>query len=420
MNAEIIAVGTELLLGQVVNTNATFLSRELATLGVEIYHQSVVGDNQERLESAIELAEKRSALIILTGGLGPTKDDLTKQVLAKHLKKKLILDEETMKKIVAYHEQRKRPMSENNQLQALVIEDSIVLKNTNGMAAGMFLNLKENAYILLPGPPHEMVRMFEEEVRPLLMKQLTKTILVSRVLRFYGIGESRLVTLMDDIIENQTNPTLASYTGKHEVSLRLTAKGRDEASCEKMLDNLEIIIKNRAGDYIYGYGDETSLVEVVSKSIKDRTLTLSAAESLTGGAFQSMMTSISGSSDIFEGGLVTYSNRIKKGILGVDQQIIDQFGVVSSQCAIKMAEKVKDSFETDIGISFTGVAGPSELENKKTGIVWIGLAIKDKETFAKCFNFEGDRNVIRELSVLAGLDLINRDLLGKEIKQKIY
>ncbi|SEK26094.1 competence/damage-inducible protein cinA [Carnobacterium iners] len=412
MNAEIIAIGTELLLGQVVNTNATFLSKELATLGIEVYHQSVVGDNPKRLKEAIELAEKRSELVILTGGLGPTKDDVTKQVVAEHLGKELVIDEAAMKKIRLFHKQRKHPMTENNQLQALIIEGSVVLKNNNGLAVGMFLNLENQSFLLLPGPPHELEKMFEQEVKPLLLKQTSKeTVLLSRVLRFYGIGESRLVTLIDDLIENQLNPTLASYTGKYEVSLRLTANGSSNTECEKKLDNLEAIIRERAGDYIYGYGDDNSLVEVVSKLIKEKKLTLSAAESLTGGAFQSMLTSTSGASEFFEGGLVTYSNRIKEEQLNVDRKIIDQFGVVSSQCAIKMAENVRQLFNSDIGISFTGVAGPLELENKKPGTVWIGIAVKNKETYAKCFNFEGDRNKNRELSVLSGLHLIYRDLL---------
>ncbi len=421
MNAEIIAVGTELLLGQVVNTNATFLSKELATLGIEVYHQSVVGDNPKRLEEAIKLAEKRSELVILTGGLGPTKDDMTKQVLAKHLGKELVLDNEAMRKITAFHEQRNQPMSENNKLQAVVIKNSTVLKNKNGLAAGMFLEIFKQSYLLLPGPPHELEKMFEQEAKPLLLKKITtNTILVSRVLRFYGIGESRLVTLMDDLIEKQTNPTIASYTGKHEVSLRLTANGRAEIDCESMLDNLEDIIRKRAGDYIYGYGDDTSLVEVVSNVIKDNKLMLSAAESLTGGSFQSMLTTVSGASDFFEGGIVTYSNRIKKEILAIEPQIIEQFGVVSSQCAIMMAENVKKLFNTDIGISFTGVAGPQELENKKSGTVWIGLAIKNKEPYAKCFQFDKDRNNNQELSVLAGLNLIYRELLSKKIDDKVH
>ncbi|MCA9765271.1 MAG: competence/damage-inducible protein A [Carnobacterium sp.] len=421
MNAEIIAVGTELLLGQVVNTNATFLSKELATLGIEVYHQSVVGDNPKRLKEEIERAEKRSDLVILTGGLGPTKDDLTKQVIADHLGKKLVMDKAALKKIHLFHEQRKHPMSENNQLQALVIEESIVLKNNNGLAVGMFLNLENQFYLLLPGPPHELEKMFEQEAKPLLLKQLSKdTVLMSRVLRFYGIGESRLVTLLDDLIENQVNPTLASYTGKYEVSLRLTANGSSDTDCKGKLDNLEAMIRERVGDYIYGYGDDTSLVKVVSKLIKEKKLTLSAAESLTGGTFQSMITSTSGASEFFEGGLVTYNNRIKKEQLDINPKTIDQHGVVSSQCAIEMAENIKKIFGSDIGISFTGVAGPLELENKKPGTVWIGIAVKNKETYAKCFHFEGDRNKNRELSVLSGLHLIYRDLLNKKINEKIY
>lgn len=412
MNAEIIAVGTELLLGQIVNTNAAFLSQELATLGINVYHHVVVGDNAKRLKETIEYAEQRSDLIILIGGLGPTKDDLTKQVLAEHLGKDLVVDPATMKNIIDFYERSKRPMTQNNQLQALVIEGSTVLKNANGLAAGMFFKQNEQFYLLFPGPPHELKKMFRQEAEPLLLAYTNQeNALVSRVLRFFGIGESQLAAQLDDLIVNQINPTVASYAGKYEVSIRLTASGSTEKECRSLLDNMEAEIKKRVGSFLYGYGDDTRLVEVVSRLLIEKKLTLTAAESLTGGAFQSMLTSVAGASDYFEGGLVTYSNRIKKETLGISQEVIDTYGVVSCQCAIEMARGVKENFGTDIGISFTGVAGPSKLEGQQPGTVWIGLAPKDRAPYATCFHFGKDRNNNRERAVLSGLDLIRRELI---------
>lgn len=421
MNAEIIAVGTELLLGQIVNTNAAFLSQQLATLGIDVYHQVVVGDNPTRLKEVIKIAEQRSDLLILTGGLGPTKDDLTKQVLAEHLNKELVLDSETMANITDYHKKMNRTMTENNRMQALVIEGAMVLKNPNGLAAGMFIKHNEQAYLLFPGPPHELKAMFVQEAKPILLSYADKEdVLMSRVMRFFGIGESRLVTLLDDLIETQTNPTLASYAGVNEVSVRLTANGRTETDCQKLLDDLEGKIQDRVGDYLYGYGEETRLVEVVGELIKKQQLTLTAAESLTGGAFQSMLTTTAGVSEYFEGGVVTYSNRIKEDILGVSKETIEQYGVVSAHCAIEMAQCVKNQFGTDIGVSFTGVAGPAELEGQKSGTVWIGYAFKDTVSYAKCFHFGKGRNSNREQAVLSALDMIRRELLGKPIEGKTY
>src|SRR5699024_3384374 len=253
MNAEIIAVGTELLLGQIVNTNAAFLSQELATLGINVYHHVVVGDNAKRLKETIEYAEQRSDLIILIGGLGPTKDDLTKQVLAEHLGKDLVVDPATMKNIIDFYERSKRPMTQNNQLQALVIEGSTVLKNVNGLRTGMFFKQNEQFYLLLHGPPHELKKMFRQEAEPLLLAYTNqKNALVSRVLRFIGIGESQLAAQLDDLIVNQINPTVASYAGKYEVSIRLTASGGTEKECRSFLDNMEAESKKRVGSYLYG------------------------------------------------------------------------------------------------------------------------------------------------------------------------
>lgn len=421
MNAEIIAVGTELLMGQVINTNASFLSRELSLLGIDVYHQVVVGDNPKRLLEVIQVAEQRSDLVILSGGLGPTKDDITKQVLANHLTKKLILDENTMDKIIAFHESRKRSMTENNRLQAMVIEGSTILKNKTGLAAGMFLKQTNTAFILLPGPPSELEPMFINEVKPLLVDGNNEdNHLISRVLRFFDIGESRLAAELDDLIEQQKNPTLATYAGKHEVTLRLTANGSTEAACISLLDDMEVVIQQRIGDYFYGYGEDTRLVTVVADLLKKQKQTLTAAESLTGGAFQSCMTSVSGASEYFKGGIVTYSNDSKAAILGVSKETIEDFGVVSAECAIEMAKNARVMFGTDIALSFTGVAGPNTLENKEVGTVWIGVAVNGATAFAKEYHLGKGRNNNREKSIMSGLDLIRRVLLNLPIEKKVF
>ena len=411
MKAEIIAVGTELLLGQIVNGNAAFLTHELAVLGINVYHHVVVGDNPERLDQVLTEAEKRSDLIILSGGLGPTKDDMTKQTIAAHLNRSLITDAATLKTIVEYHEKTKRPMPENNKLQAVVIEGSTVLKNPTGLAAGMFIKENGKMYVLLPGPPSELKPMFLQEARPLLLANSDKPeLLVSRVLRFFGIGESKLVTILDDLIENQKNPTIAPYAGVHEVTLRLTANGGSEKACNELLDRLEATIQERVGTYFYGYGDETTLVEVVVDLLKEKKLKITAAESLTGGAFQSLLASVSGVSATFDGGVVTYSNESKTKVLGVSPDTIKQYGVVSEACSIEMAEGVKQLYGTDIAISFTGVAGPETLENQPAGTVWIGLAVTGQKTIAKCFHFGRNRNGNREQAALSGLEMVRRIL----------
>ncbi|MGX7419671.1 competence/damage-inducible protein A [Carnobacterium gallinarum] len=409
MRAEIIAVGTELLLGQIVNTNAAFLSQELAGLGINVYHHVVVGDNPERLERVLQEAESRSELIILSGGLGPTKDDLTKQTVANHLKRQLVTDTTTLEKVIAFHEHSNRPMAENNKLQAVVLEGSIVLKNSTGLAAGMFLQNEKTIYVLLPGPPNELKPMFLHEVKPLLLANMDKPeLLISRVLRFFGIGESRLVTILDDLIEKQTNPTLAPYAGVHEVTLRISANGATEEACIQLLNTMEAEIQKRVGSYFYGYGDETNLVESVVNLLKEHHLTITAAESLTGGEFQSSLASVSGVSEVFNGGVVTYSNESKSKLLNVSEKTIAEAGVVSEACGIEMAEGVRKLFNTDIALSFTGVAGPNSLEGQAVGTVWIGIAQKGKPSFAKCYHFARNRNSNRQQATLSGLDLVRR------------
>ena len=410
LNAEIIAVGSELLLGQIVNTNARFISQQLAGLGINVFYHTVVGDNPDRLKSAIEIAENRSKIIIFTGGLGPTKDDLTKETIARHLGKQLVMDEAALESIELFFKRTNRVMTENNRKQALVLEGSQVLPNDHGMAPGMVVSGENHTYMLLPGPPKEMEPMFHHYgAKALSSKAQSNEKIVSRVLRFFGIGEAALETEIMDLIDAQSNPTIAPLAGDGEVTLRLTAKHTDENIALTMLDDVEAKISQRVGEFLYGY-DHTSLLAELTKMLKDRKLTITAAESLTGGMFQQELTSISGASTVFNGGLVCYSNEVKHQVLQVKLETLDKHGAVSEQCAHELAENAARIFGTDIGISFTGVAGPSEVEGKPVGTVYIGMAMKGMPTRVEKLTLGGTREAIRNRAVKYGSYFILRNL----------
>ncbi len=415
MKSEIIAVGTELLLGQVVNTNATFLSEQLADLGIDVYYQTVVGDNPARLEELIRLAEARSELIILCGGLGPTEDDLTKEVTAKHLGRELIQNTEGYKKLLTFFETTKRKMTENNLQQSQIIEGGIPLPNRTGLALGTFYQTDEHVYILLPGPPSELKPMFIEQARPLLEEKFpSEEKLISKVLRFYGIGESRLVTELKDLIETQINPTIAPYAKPNEVTLRLTVKTKDAQAGHQALHALEEKIQERVGDYFYGYGDDNSLPKVVVELLKEKNQTITAAESLTSGAFQTALGAISGVSAVFPGGFTTYSLETKADFLNIDRRLLEKYGTVSQLCAEQMALQARKLARTDYALSFTGVAGPDELEGQPVGTVWIALAYGDEKVLSQKYQFTRDRAAIRHSAVMQGFDLLRRQLLRKK------
>ena len=412
MHAEVISVGTEILLGQITDTNSTFISQRLAELGIDVYFKTVVGDNEKRLLQALEIASGRSDMVILSGGLGPTKDDLTKQTVAKFLNCGLLTDKNALEYIEEYYRQNNRKMTDNNLLQAKYLEGSVSLPNESGMAVGSYYqNQNGPDFILLPGPPSEMRPMFDKEAMPRLKKKYAKEhLLFSRVLRFYGIGESQLVTELDDLINGQTNPTIAPYAKVGEVTLRLTAQADSKESAKEILDETEQVISKRVGQYIYGYGDDNSLPKVVVEKLKQRGLTVSASESLTGGSFQKAVTDIAGSSQIFPGGFVTYSASAKENLLGIPKEIIIENGVVSEATAKWMAERTRIKMDTDFGVSFTGVAGPDTLEGNPAGTVWIGISQRGRQTAAFEYHFYGDRDAVRVRSVLAGFDLINKKL----------
>jgi nicotinamide-nucleotide amidase len=410
MNAEIIAVGSELLLGQIANTNAQFLSKQLAELGVNVYYHTVVGDNPDRLKQTIKLAEQRADLLIFTGGLGPTKDDLTKETISSVLGRNLIMEEEALHAIEDYFQRVNRVMSENNKKQALILDGCDVLPNRNGMAPGMFLSINEHYYMLLPGPPKEMQPMFLNFGRPAIMKELKiQERIESRVLRFYGIGESQLETEITDLIDAQTNPTIAPLATDYEVTLRLTAKHQTLEGATVLLDQVEQQIMERVGEFFYGYGETSLAVEVMSM-LKEKGLTITSAESLTGGLFSQSLTRISGASQVIKGGIVCYTNDIKQNVLKVTSSTLDKEGSVSEQCAKELAENSKLLMSADIGISFTGVAGPDSLEGKPVGTVYIGLALPNNRAKTFAIKLAGSREAIRERSVRYGLYYLMREL----------
>ena len=415
MHAEIIAVGTEILLGQIVDTNTRLVGQVLADLGIDVYYQTVVGDNEVRMRAAIDLAAKRSDLVILTGGLGPTKDDLTKQVVAAYLGKQLVEDEAAMLKIKRHFEISKRKMTANNRLQALYIEGSKPLANETGLAVGDFYQAEQGPdFMLLPGPPSELRPMLFKVALPLLKQAYRQDqILSSRVLRFFGIGESQLASQLDDLIENQTNPTIAPYAKDNEVTLRLTASAKDEQEAQALLDGLESKIAKRCGQYLYGYGDDNSLAQVVMTKLIEKHLTITAAESLTGGQLQAALTSIPGASQAFMGGFVTYANYAKEKLLAIPAEVIDKHGSVSEQTAILMAEQAKQKLGADVGVSLTGVAGPDSLEGQPVGTVWIGIAYRNKAGYAQKFHFPRQRKYVQARAVLTALDLVRKELLSE-------
>ncbi|SER52082.1 competence/damage-inducible protein A [Psychrobacillus sp. OK032] len=395
MKAEIIAVGSELLLGQISNTNARFISSQLAELGIDVYYHTVVGDNPNRLVDSIKIAENRADLIIFTGGLGPTKDDLTKETISRHLNKNLVLDHHALIYIEDFFKRMNRKMTENNKKQALVLEGCTVLENKHGMAPGMFLSTKTHSYILLPGPPKEMEPMFQFEAKPILTKLLhNESIIKSHVMRFYGIGEAELETEVQDLLYNQTNPTLAPLASDGEVTLRLTAKSDTEEEAWKLIDTLQKEIFDRVGKFVYGYNND-SLASKLRDILIENNLTISAAESMTAGLFQSELAAVPGMGVALVGGMITYTEEIKIKHLGVQESTIKEYSVVSSECAEEMAMRVREKFGTNIGVGITGAAGPDGHGGQPAGTVWIGIAFDDSAPISYKLNLSGMRNTNR-------------------------
>ena len=417
MKAEIIAVGTEILTGQIVNTNAQFLSEKLAEIGVDVYFQTAVGDNEARLLSLLEIASQRSNLVILTGGLGPTEDDLTKQTLAKFLEKDLVFDPQAQEKLDIFFAHRPDyARTPNNERQAQIVEGATPLPNETGLAVGGVSEVDGVTYVVLPGPPSELKPMVLNQLLPKLM---TGTKLYSRVLRFFGIGESQLVTILADLIDQQTDPTLAPYAKTGEVTLRLSTKAVSQEKADQALDILESQILDRQTfegislrDICYGYGEETSLASVVVEELKKRQKSITAAESLTAGLFQATLADFSGVSAIFNGGFITYSLEEKSKMLDISEQELKEHGVVSEFTARKMAEQARIKTQSDYGISLTGVAGPDSLEGHPAGTVFIGLAHAKGTEVIKANIAGRSRADVRHIAVMHAFNLVRKALLS--------
>jgi len=413
MIAEILAVGTELLLGDIANTNAQFLSKTLAALGISVYGHTAVGDNPTRLTAAMNHAFNKADLVIACGGLGPTLDDITKDIAAAYFGVEMVMDEDSWKAIQKRFKGRKLP--ENAKRNAVVPKGSKILPNNHGSAPGVCFEAGGKTLILLPGPPSELEPMFIKYAVPFL-RQKTDKAFVSRTLKIVGLGESQVETILQDLIEAQTNPTIAPYAKQTEVALRITASGKDEAAANILIDPVAAEIYNRLSQHIYGEDDEI-MAKIILNSLEASQKTLAIAESCTGGLLASAFVDIPGSSATLLEGAVTYSNDAKTARLGVPKDLLNTHGAVSPQVAAAMAEGIARTSSADIGISTTGVAGPGGgTPEKPVGLVYIGLHFNSvnnnngKPTKTKELRLIGDRNEIRARAVVAALDMLRTSL----------
>ena len=420
MIVELISIGTELLLGNIINTNSNYLSQKCAQLGFSMYHQVTIGHNEARLLDAMSAAIKRSDIIILTGGLGPTSDDITKETIAKALQRRIIMDEHSQKRIQSYLDRiitdndmipkELRKITENNWKQAFKIENSIVIDNKYGTAPGSIIEDGDKTIILLPGPPSEMIPMFEHSILPYLKKFQDK-VFVSRMIKICGIGESTAETLVIDLIENQGNPTIAPYAKCGEVHFRITAEANNDEEGIALINPIIDEMKFRFGNNIYSTRENEALEEVVVRLLIDKKLTLVTAESCTGGLLSGRIVNVVGASDVFMEGLITYSNHAKMKYLNVNPMTLKRDGAVSKETAKEMAIGAIEASGCDVSIAITGIAGPGGgTVEKPVGLVYISCYINAK-TFVVERYFKGSREKIREQSVVAALDLIRRSIL---------
>lgn len=416
MSAEIICIGTELLLGDILNGNAQFLAQQLASLGIPHYYQTAVGDNLERIHQVIEIARKRASILIFTGGLGPTPDDLTTEAIATFFNTPLVEDPTIIQDISDKFAQTGRIMSPSNRKQALIPQGATILPNPSGTAPGMIWQPQPDLTVLtFPGVPSEMERMWRETAVSYLIRQgWGKEIIFSRLLRFRGIGESALAEKVAPFFD-LTNPTVAPYAGMGEVRLRVSAKARSQTEAIALIEPIAQKIIDIAGLDYFG-ADRDSIASVVGDLLRQRGETLSVAESCTGGGLGAMITEIAGSSDYFWGGVIAYDNRVKEGLLGVNAQDLVKYGAVSAIVAQQMASGVKKHLKTDWGVSITGIAGPGGgTTEKPVGLVYIGIASPDHTTSSVEYRFgdKRDRSILRHLSACYALDQLRRQLLKK-------
>ncbi|MDA8229000.1 MAG: competence/damage-inducible protein A [Desulfitobacterium hafniense] len=411
MKAEIISTGTELLLGQTLNTSAFYLTEQLSSLGIEVDYHTTVGDNPERLKNVIRQAIERSDLIITTGGTGPTKDDLAKELVAQILNLDLVLDRNSLEAIKAFFAGRNAEMPRSNEKQAYIPQGAKILPNPAGTAPGAIVTNQNKKIVILPGPPSELEPMFTNYLLPEL-KSLTQKDshrMQVRVLKLFGLDESAVEEIIGDLML-QSSPAITLLAKRGELHIRLIVRNVDQTNAERILDQTEREIRTRLGDKVFGKDKET-LVGIVSQELKKANLSLAVAESCTGGMLGAALTQESGSSEFFLGGVISYSNSLKVGILGINQCTLDSVGAVSQETAREMAEGVRKLTGAKIGMSITGIAGPTGGSHEKpVGLVYIGLAAHEGVE-ARRFQFFGGRDSVRQLSVNAALQWLRCYLL---------
>lgn len=410
MRAEIISVGTEILLGDIVNTNTQFLAKELASIGIEVYRQEVVGDNQDRLLGILEEALNRSDMVITTGGLGPTNDDLTKETACKFFNMDLELHQESLKALEEYFLKMGRKITKSNYKQVYFPKEAIVLPNPNGTAPGAILEKNNKYIVILPGPPREMKPMYLNHVKPYLIKK-GDGIIESKVVRVLGIGESMAAEKLKKFIENGVNPTVAPYAKEEDVIFRITAKAETQKEALRLIEPVKNQIEEILGQDVYGEGEETTIEMVVGELLIKNNLKISIAESCTGGMIASRLVSVSGISDVFLEGAVTYANEAKVRTLNVKEETLKKYGAVSEETAREMAEGMAKRTGSDIAVVTTGIAGPGGgSKEKPVGLVYIGLYYKG-EVYVYKNVFNGNRQKVRTKATVTALDMVRRKIL---------
>ncbi len=410
MTVEIIAVGTEILLGNIVNTNAAYLAEKCAGLGLSCYHQDVVGDNEERLSETIRLALTRADIILLSGGLGPTQDDLTKEAAAKVMGKELYLHEPSKEAIRQFFAERNMEITDNNWKQAMVPEGCIVVENPGGTAPGIIIAENGKHVVLMPGPPGELIPMFERSIMPYLAG-LTTGVIYSQTVKICGVGESKAESMVEDLVNAQDNPTIATYAKTGEVHLRVTATAPDEKEAKKLVKPMVKELKGRFGNHVYTTDSEVTLEKAVVDLLMANKLTACTVESCTGGMLSARLINVPGVSEVFKSGYVTYSNKSKRKLLGIKKNILMKHGAVSEQIAKEMAKTAATLARTDVSVSTTGIAGPDGgTPDKPVGLVYIGCNVCGRVTVKEC-HFHGTREKIRESTVSAALSLMRECIL---------
>lgn len=410
MTVEFVCVGTELLLGNIVNTNAAYLAEQCAGLGLSCYYQSVVGDNAERLEGVLRTALGRSDIVILSGGLGPTEDDLTKETAARVCGRRLVVNDGWMEKLAEYFAVRNMTPTENNWKQAQIPEGAILLDNPNGTAPGIIIEEENTRVILLPGPPNELIPLFEQRVKPYLAA-LTPGVICSQTLKICGVGESKAETMILDLIDAQTNPTLATYAKTGEVHIRVTAAAQDEEQAHALLAPMVRELENRFGTDLYTTREDVTLEQAVVQLLGEREMTLTCAESCTGGLLTARLVNVPGVSGVLKLGLVTYANKAKRKQLGVKKSTLQKYGAVSSQTAEEMVRGAAYLHKTDAAVSITGIAGPDGgTRDKPVGLVYMGCFVRG-HVEVKEYRFSGSRAKVRESAAAAALTFLRQCVL---------